>query len=911
MSLTRCLSRIVVMLSLLAAVAVFAADVQQRVLPNGLVVLVKEVHAAPVVTVDAWYKVGSRNEHAGLTGISHLLEHMTYKGAKGFSRDAMRAIVRENGAIDNGATYYDYTHYYTTIASDRLAVILKMEAARMGSATLLQKDLDSEWTVVRSELEGRENDPGSLLFNDAMSTAFKASPYQWPVIGWRSDVEHTKAPDLQQYYHRYYVPNNATLVIVGDVNAADVFAQVRKYFGDIRRAPNPPQWTTPEPPQRGERRIVVHRQGKVPFEQILWHMPAITDKDTPAIMLLDQVLGTGRLSRLYRKVVEPRIAVNAWSSTLLLRDSGIFLVGGMAGAGQKLPDIERALLAEVERIKTEPPTDEGMARARRQLEASIIYSRDSVTDQAEQLGYYQTVTGDYAYLDRLPSLLEAVTPADIVRVAKTYLTEDNRTVGIFQPIEGGKGGAMTMPIAAPSGYHDGDAARKTNSPLHSGLGEGVRDARAASATIPAPTGAGAKGVRVRQRIVLPNGLVLIVQENHANATVGVEMSMRAGKAYDPPGHAGTANLVADLLDAGTTTRTADQIAEELDGSAAELSAGTGWETVGIHGKALSSDTELLMRNLADIVRNPIFPENELAKTRDESLAGLAYSRDQTSQNAYRAFYRAVLPVGHPYRAASFDEEEAGLKAITRDDLLAFQKARYTPHTAILVVVGDVKVADIRALVEKYFGDWQGETPKLVSFPAIPMVNETRVVTTIPDKAQVNIYAGYAGDLRRNDPDYFAAQVMNMILGGGGALNSRLGDVIRDQHGLAYNVYSTFHASTGAGPWYTVMGVNPANVDKALDLLKAQIALMHDKGVTQQEVDGTINYVTGAHAIALETNAAIAGELLDAEYFGLGLDYPERFTVLYRAVTRDQVNAAAKKYLHPDNLVISIAGSYGK
>jgi zinc protease len=176
---------------------------------------------------------------------------------------------------------------------------------------------------------------------------------------------------------------------------------------------------------------------------------------------------------------------------------------------------------------------------------------------------------------------------------------------------------------------------------------------------------------------------------------------------------------------------------------------------------------------------------------------------------------------------------------------------------------------------------------------------------------VNIYAGYAGGLRRTDPDYFAAQVMNMILGGGGALNSRLGDVIRDQHGLTYGIHSAFHASTGAGPWYTAMGVNPANVDKAVDLLKAQIALMREKGVTQAEVDGTTAYVTGAHAIGLITNAAIAGELLDAEYFGLGLDYPERFTAHYRAVTREQVNAAAQKYLHPDNLVISIAGSYGK
>jgi zinc protease len=902
MSISRSLSRIAIVLCLLAAATLFA-QVQQRVLPNGLTVLVKEVHAAPVVTVDVWYKAGSRNERPGITGISHLLEHMTYKGAKGYSRDAMRDIVKRNGAIDNGATYYDYTHYHTTIASDRMTPILQMEAARMSSATLLQKDLDAEWTVVRSELEGRENDPGSLLFNETMAAAFKAHPYQWPVIGWRSDVQHTNAADLMTYYKTYYVPNNATLVVVGDVKADDVFAQAKKYFGGIRKAANPPQWATPEPDQRGERRVTVRRQGKVPFESIIWHVPALTHEDAPAVMLLDQVLGTGRLSRLYQQVVEKRIAVSAWSSTLLLRDTSIFMVGGMAGEGQDIKTIERAVLAEVERMKITPPTADEMARGRRQLEASIIFSRDSVTEQAEQLGYYQTVAGDWAFLDRLPERLKAVTPEDIARVAKTYLTEDNRTVGVFEPTSAGaKAGTITPP--GPAGYHDGDAARNSLTPPPS-RGAGARGVKAAPATT------GVKAPVARERIVLPNGLVLVVQENHANPTLAIDMSMRAGKAYDPAGRAGIATMIADLLDAGTKTRTANQIAEELEGSAASISAGTGWETVGIHGKALIGDAELLVRNLADLVRNPIFPDAELAKMREQNLAGLAYTRDQTSQNAYRAFYRAVLPEGHPYRVASFDEEEAGLKAITRDDLLAFHQARYTPRTAIVVVVGDVKTTDIRALVEKYFGDWQGETPKLVTFPPVPAAAASRVVTRIPDKAQVNIYAGYAGGLRRTDPDYFAAQVMNMILGGGGALNSRLGDVIRDKNGLVYGVYSGFHASTGAGPWYTAMGVNPANVDKALDLLKAEIARMRDGGATQQEVDETIAYVTGAHAIALETNAAIAGELLDAEYFNLGLDYPERFSALYRAVTRDQVNAAAKKFLQPDNLVTSIAGSYGK
>jgi zinc protease len=891
----RVLSRAAVLLCLFAAGALYA-QVKETVLPNGLTVLIKEVHAAPVVTVDAWYKVGSRNERPGLTGMSHLLEHMTYKGAKGFDRDAMRDIVRRNGAIDNGATFYDYTHYYTTIASDRVDPILRMEAARMGSATLNQKDLDSEWTVVRSELEGRENDPGSLLFTQLMASAYTASPYQWPVIGWRSDVEHTRATDLKGYYATYYVPNNATLVIVGDVDAAQMLAKVKKYYGGLKRTAAPPQWTTPEPPQRGERRVTVRRQGKVPIEEIAWHIPAITHPDVPALMLLDQILGSGRLSRLYQTVVETRQGVSAWSGTLLLRDTSLFFAGAAVSPGGTLTTVEGTILAEIEKLKTTPPTAEEMARAERQVEAGLVYGRDSVTQQASQLGYYATVAGDWAYLDKLPAKLRAVKPVDITRVAKLYLTEDNRTVGTFVPAAAGPQKAVPA-AAAPAGYHDGDAAR---APL-------ARAASPAADVAISPTPAPA----ARKRFVLPNGLVLIVQENHANATVAVHATLRAGKAYDPAGRAGVADMVANLLDYGTTTRSANQIAADLEGSAAELSAGTGWETTVLRGKALSGDTGLLLRNLADIVRNPVFPAAEVEKMREQVLADLAMDRDQPGENAYRSFYRAVLPEGHPYRLASFDEEEAGLKALTRDDLLAFHKARYVPGTMILAVVGDVKVDDVRATVEQYFGDWKGETPKLVAFPQPAIGAGTKTVVNIPDKAQVNILAGTADGMKRSDPDYYAASIMNMILGGGGALNSRLGDVIRDKNGLAYNVYSAFHASTGAGPWYAMLGVNPANVDKSLDLLKAEIARMRDKGASQQEVDDAVKYVTGSRAIVLVTNAAIAGALQDAEYFGLGLDYPERESALYRAVTRDQVNAAAHKYLHPDRLVISIAGPMGR
>lgn len=245
-----------------------ANEVTETVLPNGLKVLIKENHAAPVVVVDVWYKVGSRNETVGITGASHLLEHMTYKGTRDFAKDDMRNLVKRNGALDNGATFYDYTHYHTTIAADRLSLVLRLEASRMRNALILQSDLDSERTVVRSELEGNENNPGTLLFQEMMSAAYRSHPYRWPVIGFRADVEQMSAEQLRDYYQRYYLPNNATLVIVGAVKAADALKLVLKSFARIPRGAVPTQWVTPESPQYGERRITVQRPGKLPIEFI-------------------------------------------------------------------------------------------------------------------------------------------------------------------------------------------------------------------------------------------------------------------------------------------------------------------------------------------------------------------------------------------------------------------------------------------------------------------------------------------------------------------------------------------------------------------------------------------------------------------------------------------------------------------
>ena len=874
-----------------------AEVVSETMLPNGLKVLIKENNAAPVVVIDVWYKVGSRNETVGMTGASHLLEHMTYKGTRDFARDDMRNLVKRNGALDNGATFYDYTHYYTTIAADRLSLVLKLEASRMQNALILQNDLDSERTVVRSELEGNENNPGTLLFQEMMSAAFRSHPYRWPVIGFRADVTQITADQLRNYYHHYYLPNNATLVIVGAVNSADALKQVRKIFGRIPRGTVPSQWVTPESQQYGERRIMVRRPGKLPIEFISWHIPDINHPDIPALTMLDQLLGTGRLSPLYQRIVEQQLGMSAWTQIMTHRDAGLFLAAGVANPEGKLSVIEEQIFQAIEKIKDNPPQQPALTRALRQLEAAMIFAGDSITEQAAQLGEAETVTGNWRYSEKLLAELRTVTGDDVSRVARKYLTEVNRTVGIFLP---------TATPESDTTTNDSSATFQTSAVPENITTTGdnqINSVPKAPLTI-------AKE-RKRERFLLPGGISLILQESPANPTVAVSIITRAGKAYETDHNHGAADMVANLLDRGTATRTPTQIAEELEGAAIEITTGTGWETAGMHGKALNSDIDLLLRNMADQLRNATFPTEEIEKMRSQMLSGLAMSRDDPDEAARRAFYRAVLPVGNAYHLASFDEEEAGLKELSQHDLLTFYHARYRPAGLIIAIVGDIDIAQTRALIEKYFGDWQGEQAELLDFTGATPGTPASISLEIADKSSSIIYLGHAALLKRNDSDYYAADIMNMILGGGGALNSRLGKVIRDQHGLAYSVYSLFHASSGNGPWYTVLGVNPQNTATAIELARAEIYRMVHQGVSKQEVADAIAYQTGAYLISLETNSAMASTLADAEYFQLGIDFPEKVSDYYRAVTVSQVNAAAKKYLNPEDITTVVAGSLVK
>ncbi len=411
--------------------------VTEKVLPNGLKVLLKEDHKAPVVTFQIWYKVGSRNEKLGTTGMSHLLEHMMFKGTKKYGPKTFSQTVQRNGGNDNAFTGKDYTAYFETFASDRIEISLDLESDRMQNLLIDPKEFKSEREVVKEERRMRtDDDPTATMVEEMTAAAFIAHPYEWPVIGWMADINNITRDDLYNHYRTYYAPNNATIVVVGDFDTKTLWPKIEKYFGRIPRGPAVPKVGAVEPAQLGERRIIVKKQAELPAVFAGYHTPDLKDKDTYALEVLQGIISSGKSSRLYKSLVyEKQLALYVGGDyDNVAHDPNLFYAYAGVMRGKTTEEVEKALYAEIDKFKTEPVADEELQKAKNQIESSFIMGQDSVFYQAMLLGEFETVAS-WRFLETYVDNIRAVTKEEVMRVARKYFSEDNRTVGILIPIK--------------------------------------------------------------------------------------------------------------------------------------------------------------------------------------------------------------------------------------------------------------------------------------------------------------------------------------------------------------------------------------------------------------------------------------------------------------------------------------------
>ncbi len=416
-------------------------------LPNGMLVLLKEAHGAPVATSWIWYRVGSRNEVPGCTGVSHWVEHMLFKGTPQIPVGQLDRLISRNGGISNGFTWIDYTAYYETLPADRIALGLQIESDRMVNALFEEDEIESERTVIISELEGYANEPETWLDEAVKDAAFTQHPYRHPVIGYRADLERMSRADLYAHYQTFYVPNNAVLVLVGDFDTDTMLRQAEDAFAQLPVGPPLPPAPAAEPEPQAERRVTVRRPGAAAYIQIGYLAPDCRNPDFAALAILDSALSgaksltfmgggtqTNRSARLYPALVECGLSASAWSSVTPSRDSYLFELGATASEGVDPATVEAALIAEVTKIQQDGIAESELARARKQMRAQVAYGGESVTNQAMQLGMWESLD-TYRRVDTLLDELASVSADDVRRVAQAYLTERRRIVGHFVPSE--------------------------------------------------------------------------------------------------------------------------------------------------------------------------------------------------------------------------------------------------------------------------------------------------------------------------------------------------------------------------------------------------------------------------------------------------------------------------------------------
>lgn len=411
--------------------------VKEYTLDNGLKVLLMEEHKAPVATFQIWYRVGSRNELPGNTGMSHLLEHMMFKGTKKYGPKTFSQTVQRNGGNDNAFTSKEYTAYFETFSSDRIWLSLDMESDRMRGILLDPKEFNSERDVVKEERRlNYEDDPESALYEKMMEVAFLNHPYRIPTIGWMNDLTNMKVEDLKVHYDTYYVPNNATIVVVGDFDSEKMFSEIKKHFGSIPKGAEPRKVTIEEPLQKGERRLSFKKEAELPVLIAGYHVPALTHKDSYPLSVLELTLSAGKSSRLYKSLVyEKQMALYAGGDySMVSTDPSMFYLYAASMPGKPLEELEKALYAEIDKFKTEPVSEKELTKAKNQIEASFIMGQDSNFNRAMLLGQYETVAS-WKLLDKYVDGIRKVTAEDVMRVAKQYFSEDNRTVGILVPVK--------------------------------------------------------------------------------------------------------------------------------------------------------------------------------------------------------------------------------------------------------------------------------------------------------------------------------------------------------------------------------------------------------------------------------------------------------------------------------------------
>jgi zinc protease len=873
-------------------------------LPNGLVVLTHEDHRLPLVAVDLWYHVGPLNERPGRTGFAHLFEHMMFEGSEHVGEKAHFKYLEGAGATDiNGTTDFDRTNYFETVPSNQLELALWLESDRMGFLLegLDRVKLTNQRDVVRNERRQGEGTPYDVADEQAYHMLFpQQHPYYASVIGSHADIEAARINDIRDFHQHFYTPNNASIAIAGDFNPTQLKALLTKYFGPIPQGPKVEPVTVKTPPITAQKRATVTDTVQLPRLSVAWLTPPVFTQGDAEADLLVHILGGGKASRLYRKLVyERQIAQSVTCNLNTLKLSSVANCDITAKPGVSLDTLEAALWKEVANLQTDGPTQPELDRARTvDVTGKIIGLQrlGGFGGVADTLDRYNQFLDDPGYLPKDIARYQAATTNSVKQVATQYLGKDQSVVVNCVP-------GKKVVDDVPRSPENTDADAKLTAPYTPQFEE----QQSWRKTAPAPGPDVAFHLPIPKTFTMKNGLQVYMLEDHSLPVFTAGVTLRAGSEADTPAKAGLAGFTARLLTEGTAQRSATTLADNAEQIGTTLNSAAGVDSANASLSALSNNTEAGLDLLSDIVQHPAFAAEEIERIRKQRLVTILQEGDQPVASMLRVGFRTLYG-DHPYGFRPIGTTD-GIKAITRDDITGFWQAHYGPKDAALVFAGDISETEAKRLAEKYFAAWSGSASTAASLPPAPNPPSLKIVIVDkPGAPQTALYAIGFG-IPRTAPDYPAVLIMNNVLGG--LFVSRINMNLREEHGYTYGASSGFFFNRTGGPFYSGAQVRTDVTAPAAKQLMLELNRIRTDPPTATELklakDSLLHSLPGD----FETTQASVGGLRDIFTYSLPLDYYAKLPGRFEAVTPEEVAKAAQSDVHPDQLVLMAVGDRAK
>jgi len=870
-----------------------------RTLPNGLRVYAMPDANTANVSVQVWYDVGSVDDPEGRSGFAHLFEHIMFKSTRNMPEQFFDRLTEDVGGFNNASTYDDFTNYFEVVPANHLERVLWAEADRMGSLVVNEESFSSERDVVKEELRQRvlASPYGRLFYLYLNQTNYTLHPYGRPGIGSIEDLDAATVEDVRAFHATYYRPDNAVLVVSGNFDPAQLDRWIDQYFGDIARPNRPIPRDYPVEPVRTQPREYTVYAPNVPLPAVMisYPQPAATSPDLPALLVLDAIMSNGESSRLYQSLVyEQQVAAQVFTNLEATQDPGAYGVFAILSEGQTADAGLTALSAQIARMRDEPVTQAELDEAKNEIVTSTIQQRETAYGRAFELADAVIRYGDAAYADRLLAAVQATTAADVQRVARSILNDQRRVVVRYLPEQEGTTGDTIA--TSPTIQARRLDIPQSEIPTYTLAAEGQREAPPAAG---APVNARIPETAAR---TLANGVRVIVASNRALPLISADLRIASGGSADPSGRAGLASMTGDLLTRSTTTRSATEIASQIESLGAGIESGAGVDSSAVSLQTRSDRVQEAFTVFADVARNPAFAQEEIDRAKQEALDGLQVALSQPGSIGGFAMTRAIYGDA-PYGAIA---SATSIGAITREDMANYHATYWRPDNSVLVITGDVSADEGFALAERYFGDWARPTTALPTRPdaSAHAAGVRTIVVDLPNTGQAAVSMGLRG-VARTDADYFPLLVANNVLGGG--YSARLNTEIRIRRGLSYGAGSSLQARMAPGPIVASAQTRNDAAVQVYELMRTEIERIGETVAPEAELTARKAVLIGSFGRSVETTSGLAGQISTLALYGLPPERLGTYVSDITSVTPEQARAAAARYFDADRADVVVVG----